>query len=81
MKKCLMWLGSMVLLAGCGGGGGSAALGSSAASTLTSTTGDVGTVGTTVTSAVVHNPEPSTLILLGIGAMGIAARALKKRKK
>lgn len=75
----IMVLVGLFLLAGCGGGGGGGALGGLFGGSGASEA--LGTVGGTVGSLIVyHNPEPSTIALLGIGLAGLAAARRKKKK-
>ena len=76
------------LFSGCNGGGGSAGstsmvgslfgASSSGGSTLASSSGPVGTDGGGAALASIHNPEPTTMLLVGGGVMAMAY--LRKRK-
>lgn len=88
--KLLVLLSLGLLVAGCksGGGGGGSASSSGAgslyadnpnppASFYYASTTDSGS-GTSVPTY--HNPEPTSIALLGIGLAGLAARRLRKKK-
>jgi len=80
MLKLLMLFSAGLLVAGCRSGGGG---GSSPAFLLPSGgSGDSEIVLASESSMTTNvNPEPSSMILLGVGLAGLAAKSLKKRKK
>jgi len=73
MIKALLISLSLLLLAGCGGGGSSAFGGGDFAGLPSG--------GGTVIIPQGHNPEPTTLVLFGIGISGLAAHRLRKRRR
>ncbi len=74
MVKMLVLVGAIVLLAGCGGGSGSAFGGSEYVALPDGGGGGGGGGG--------HmNPEPTTLMLFGMGISGIIASKFRKKKK
>lgn len=80
MKKLMSLVIASIALAGCGGGGGGG-LASLIGGTIGSLAGGGGTTSTVgsglldggSTIATIHNPEPTTLILLGSGLLAMAA--------
>lgn len=84
-KILILVLGTLFLLAGCndGGSGGSGTVsGTDVSPQVNMSFGDSsgGSVDTTLFEAptVVHNPEPTTLLLLGSGLIGLAGYGRKK---
>jgi hypothetical protein len=61
------------LLTGCNGGGGSAGIGGGAS-------GIAGGAGGGSSFATIHNPEPTTMLLMGGGMMAIAMYKNKFKK-
>ncbi|OGX15246.1 MAG: hypothetical protein A2166_00475 [Omnitrophica WOR_2 bacterium RBG_13_41_10] len=74
--KLIIILTILFLLAGCSGGSSGLGLfgGSSGNDSGGSSTGDTNI-------SLVHQPEPSSLALLGVGLAGLAVAVLRKRKK
>lgn len=84
MWRFLLVLAVVLLVAGCKGGGGAgsdAGLfdGIPAVGSVLSGTPGSGAVSGGATGY--HNPEPSTIIMFGIGAAGLAAKLRKRKKK
>ncbi len=83
--KLLSVLLLTILLAGCGSAGAGGALSSLFGSGGSSSVGSSIAAGSGVTgsSGVIlsHTPEPSTVALLGIGLLALAAAKLRNRKK
>lgn len=86
LGKLVLLCAMMICLAGCGGGGGSffSSLGDAFTSGGSSggssgfVSGDGGSGGGGTQIAMVHNPEPATMLLWGAGLAG--AVLLRKRK-
>lgn len=80
MRKLLFILAVAMLIAGCkSGGGGSGSVSSSGGSPLYS--GITSESTDLAEGADYSNPEPSTMVLFGIGLAGLAARGLRKNKR
>ncbi|MGE5280665.1 MAG: PEP-CTERM sorting domain-containing protein [Deltaproteobacteria bacterium] len=81
-RKLAILLAMAALVAGCQGSGSSSASAGGAFIASVTTTQQPPTNETTVSSeeiAVVHNPEPGSLALLGLGFAGLTLMRRKKR--
>jgi len=91
MRLLIVLIFATVLIAGCSGSGGGSGTSTTTGSVSGALSTDNGSGNVTVdpgnetnTTNIVHrthNPEPSTIILFGIGLAGIARLALRKKKK
>lgn len=66
------------IVSGCGGSGGGGSMSGSVSGGIGGGTGTGDIINATVNTPIVHNPEPSTLLLFGSALLGMAVYAKAK---